>query len=125
MKEEKIVRGLNNKAEIRKIAEEKVHILLSNRRGLLKLAALCITESIRANPEKYRHLIHEEDKPSSTDYTASEFNPFWVYGPSYLQPQHLQHNQSKVYFIEDYVAALTEDAEGFFRGVSKKNRGRS
>lgn len=52
MKEKNITRHLeNNKAEIKKITEEKVHVLLSNRKAILKLAVLCITESIRGNPE--------------------------------------------------------------------------
>jgi hypothetical protein len=51
--EENTVRHLeNNKAEIRKIAEEKVRLLLLSRRHLIKLAALSIIESIRENPGK-------------------------------------------------------------------------
>lgn len=46
IKEENIIKDLeNSKTEIRKLAEEKVRILLSNRRRLMKLAALCIIEN--------------------------------------------------------------------------------
>ena len=53
IKEENITKHFqNNNAEIRKIAEDKVRDLLSNRRDYLNLAVLCIMESIRENPEK-------------------------------------------------------------------------
>jgi hypothetical protein len=120
LKEENIIRRLeNNKAEIRKIAEEKVRILLSNRRHLIKLAALSIIESIRGNPEKYRNLVNERE-PSVFDYATSEVNSFWMFGESYLQPRPQQSQyQSKVHFIEDYVDILTKDADVLLEEIVK------
>ena len=51
---------------------------------------------------------------NQTDYIIPDFNPFWIYGQPCLQQQQQQHNKSKVYFIEDYVAMLTQDAETLF-----------
>lgn len=74
----------NDNAKIRKIAEDKAHGLLSNRRGLLKLAALCKTE----DPEKYSSLV-QQDKSSSAenDYAFSDFDPLYMYGKPYRQSQ--------------------------------------
>jgi hypothetical protein len=120
MKEENITKRFqNNNAEIRKIIGEKVRIPLSNRRGLLNLVALCITKSIKENPEKYRHLI-PQDKSPVIDYSILGFNPLYISGQSYLQPQHQQHNQSKVYFFEDYVAMLSEDGDKLMEKLVKE-----
>ena len=57
--------------------------------------------------EKYRSLIGYD---SSTDYTIPDFNPFYYMCGQQLQPQ--QPIQSKVYFIEDYVAMLSDYKNG-------------
>ena len=46
------------------------------------------------------------------DYTSSDFNPYNVYWQQ-------QHIQSKVYFTEDYVAMLSEDADKLFDKLAK------
>jgi hypothetical protein len=60
MKEGLIAPFENNNEEylnIRKTVEEKVLSTLSDRKALLKLALLSISESIRNSPEKYSPLI--------------------------------------------------------------------
>ncbi len=91
--------------------------LLSKRRVFLNLAVLCITESIRENPEKYRHLVHQEHEPSVIGSTTSDFNPFWIYGQSNFQSP---RQESKIYFIEDYVAMVSEDGNKLMEKIIKE-----
>lgn len=100
--------------KIKRIIEEELRSRLLNRKSLLRLAALCINESIRENPEKYRYLVNREDEPSVEDSTA-DFNPFWIYGTR----QQLQY-QSKVRFLEDYVARLTDDGNKLLEKLVKE-----
>ena len=57
MKLEAAVKYFENNNEeyikIRKTIEEKVHSILSDRKMLLKLALLSLTESMRKDPDKY------------------------------------------------------------------------
>jgi hypothetical protein len=95
MKEEALARHFrSNNSEYVKI-DEKVRETLSNRKALLKLAVLCLTESVKENPEKYSFLV-QQNTSSKIDYTIPYFNPFYMHGQPYIQ----QHIQSKVYFIE-------------------------
>lgn len=112
----------NNNSEylkIEKTVEEKLRDQLSNKRGLLKLAALCITESMRVNPDKYRYLI-PQDKSPAIDYSTPCFNPFWMSEQSYLEPQQQPQYQSKAYFMEDYVSMLLEDSEKLLEKLVKE-----
>jgi hypothetical protein len=89
---------------------------------LKKLAALCITESIRENPEKYRFLVHEENDPSVVDSIIPDFDSYWR---PYLQPsrqqQQLQyHYQSKLHLIKEYVDMLTDDARKLLEELTRK-----
>lgn len=67
-------------------------------------------ESIRKNPEKYRQLVRHNES-TTVNYLIPEFNLLWSYGQPYSQKQYQQHNQSKMYFIEDYVAMVSDDGE--------------
>lgn len=121
IKEENITRHFqNNNAEITKIAEEKVRTLLLNNRAFLNLATICILESIMGNPKKYSHLIHQNEY-TAMDYTIQDFNPSWMLGQPYLQSQyqHQQHKQSKVYFFEDYLAMISDDANKLLEKLAK------
>jgi hypothetical protein len=57
-----------------KKAEGKVHTVLSDRRMVLKLALLSLTESMRKDPDKFGHLIYNNNTSSipprtqATDY---------------------------------------------------------
>ncbi len=110
IREENLIRQFQNNADylkIREISDERVHHALSDRRRILKLAALSLIESIRANPEKYSSLIQSNTSPMA-DYNLPSFEPYFMYGQQ--QPPE-QQIQSKIYFIEDYVAMLSEDAD--------------
>ena len=90
MKLEALVKQFENNNEeyikIRKTAEEKVLTTLSDRKGLLKLALLCLTQSMRNEPEKYNSLIHYGG--SSTGGEGRRY-----YGPSYLFGQQQYHSK--------------------------------
>lgn len=119
MKEETLVEQFRNDnseyVKIRKTVEEKVAEILSERKVLLKLAVLSLTESIRANPEKYSSLV-QQDRASWTDHVNADFNPYWIYG----QQPPWQQKQSKVYFVEDYIAMLIDDAEMLLERLMKE-----
>jgi hypothetical protein len=63
MKEEALARHFrSNNSEyvnIIKTVEEKARDMLSNRKALLNLAVLCMTESIKEDPEKYSYLVQQ------------------------------------------------------------------
>jgi hypothetical protein len=120
MREENLVRQFRNNADyhkIREIIDERVHQALSNGRRILELAALSLIESIRHNPEKYSSLI-QYNTSVTTDYNISKFDPFFMYRQ---QPplQQQQQVQSKIYFSEDYIAMLSEDANKLLERLAK------
>jgi hypothetical protein len=81
---------------------------------------LCITESIRENPEKYRFLVHEENDPSVVDSPIPDFDSYWrPYLQPFQQQQQLQY-QSKFHTIEDYLAMLVEDADKLLEDIATK-----
>jgi DNA-binding protein H-NS len=88
MKEEALARHFRSNSseyiKIGKTVEEKVRETLSNRKALLKLAALCLTESIKENPEKYSYLV-QQNTSSTIDYAIPYFNPFYMYGQPHIQ----------------------------------------
>ncbi len=94
-----------------KIVEEKVYTFLSSRKRLLEFAALSVIESIRKNPEKYTSLI-QQNPFSTMDYTSPDFNPYYMYGQQ-------QPIRSKIYFTEDYVAMILEDADKLLENLVK------
>jgi hypothetical protein len=115
MKEENLVRQLQNNTEylkIRKLVDEQVRATLSDRRKILELASLSIIESIRSNPEKYSFLIHNA---TPTTNTIPDFNSYFMFG----QPHMRQQIQQKAYFTEDYIAMLSEDADNLLERLAK------
>jgi DNA-binding transcriptional MerR regulator len=89
MKQQAIVRQFENNneeyAKIKKTVEEKVHSILSDRRMVLKLALLSLIESMRNDPDKYSHLIHNNNTfstltTSTTDYSSSQYYDATSYG---------------------------------------------
>jgi len=119
MREENLVRQFQNNTDylkIKKTVDERAHATLSDRRKILELASLSVIESIRDNPEKYGSLIrYNAPSTSIIGYTFPDF-PFFLYG----QQSPLQQIQQKVYFIEDYVAMLTEDANKVLEKLVKE-----
>lgn len=92
VKQEAIAKHFENSNEvyyikIRKTVEEKVVSILSDKKMLLKLAVLCLIESIRNDPAKYGSLIDYSGKSSSlatVDYTTSQYyadGSFYTCGP--------------------------------------------
>jgi hypothetical protein len=106
MKLEALITHFENNNEeyvkIRKSVEDKVHAALSDRKGLLKLALLSLTQSMRNDPEKYSSLIHY-----GALSTGGYSRPY--YGASYIHAQ--QPYQTKNYGSEDYMAMLVEEAD--------------
>ena len=61
--------------KIKKTVEEQVESVLSDRKMLLKLEVLSLTESIRQNLDKYGSLIYQNtpQNAASTDYSNSQY----------------------------------------------------
>jgi hypothetical protein len=89
-----------------------VRALLFSKKRLLEFAALSVIESIRKVPEKYLSLARQNSS-ATIEYTTLDFNPYYMYGQQ-------QHIQSKVYFTEDYVAMLSEDADKLLEKLVKE-----
>jgi hypothetical protein len=113
VKQEAIVRHFENNNEkyikIRKTVEEKVHIVLSDRKMLLKLALLSLTESIRKDPDKYISLIYQNtpQNAASTDYSSNQY---------YKTASHGQQH----YPSQDYITMLLEEAEKLYNKLAKE-----
>jgi len=119
LKEEALVRQFENKAEYIKIGktiEEKAYTILSDRKKLLELCALSIIESIKEDPEKYNSLSRF-NMSSAIEYTMPDFDSCFMY---VQQPSPPLKQQSKVYFTEDYVAILSEDASKLMEKLVKE-----
>ena len=54
--------------KIRNTVEEKVHSVLSDKKMLLKLALLSLTESMRKDPDKYSALIYHNNISSKHNH---------------------------------------------------------
>jgi len=105
MKEEALVRHLNNNSEyikIKKTVEEKVRATLSEGKPLIYLALFCIIESIKENPDKYSPLFYE-NVPTMTSH----------YIPNYFQEQY-----QTSYF--DTKAMFAEEAEKLYNMIAKR-----
>jgi hypothetical protein len=115
MKLEALVKQFENNNEeyikIRKTAEEKILAALSDRKGLLRLAFLCLTQSIRNEAEKYNSLIHYRGS-STRDYSRT------YYGASYMHGQ--EQYQSKNCGNGDYMAMLVEEADKLWNMLPKE-----
>jgi hypothetical protein len=89
---------------------------------LLKLAVLCLIESIRNDPAKYGSLIDYSGKSSSlatVDYTTSRYyadGSFYTCGPSVPLPPQQQLNLSE----NDYIEMLIEEAEKLYNRITKE-----
>ncbi|HET7147987.1 MAG TPA: hypothetical protein VFI73_05750 [Candidatus Nitrosopolaris sp.] len=97
--------------KIRKTVEEKILTTLSDRKALLTLALLCLTKSMRNNPEKYNSLIYYGG--SSTRGYSRPYS-----GASHLYGQ--QQYQSKNYGSEDYMTMLVEEADKLWNILPKE-----
>ena len=101
IKQEAIVKHFENNneeyAKIKKTVEEKVHSVLSDRRMVLKLALLSLTQSMIKDPDRYSSLIYHNSKSSNTDYNSQYYDTAF-----YGQQQ---------YPAQAYIEVLLEEAE--------------
>jgi hypothetical protein len=96
----------NNNEEYAKIkkTEEKVHSILSDRRMVLKLPLLSLTESMRKDPDKFSHLIYNNNTSLTPRTQATDYDT-----ASYVQQQQ--------YPSQAYTDMLLEEAEKTRHGV--------
>jgi small-conductance mechanosensitive channel len=98
--------------KIRNTAEEKVVNILSNKKTLLKLALLSLTESMRKNPDKFNAFIFcDNESPSSTTQTRdySQYYDTVHYG-----------QQQQQYPSHDYISMLLEESEKLYDKLAKE-----
>jgi hypothetical protein len=112
MKIEAAVRAFENNNEeyikIRNTVEEKVHSVLSDKKTLLKLALLSLTDSMRKDSDKYSRLLYHNNTPSNADYNNQ------CYAASYTYGQQQQHSS------QDYIDVLIEEAEKLYNKLAKE-----
>jgi aminoglycoside phosphotransferase len=81
MKQETIVKHFENSNEayikIRKTVEEKVISILSDKKMLLKLALLSLTESIRKDTDKFNAFIFCDNKSSSSTTQTRGYSQYY------------------------------------------------
>src|ERR1051326_742042 len=112
MKLQGLVKHFENNNEeyttIRKTAEGKVHSTLSDQKMVLKLALLSLTESMKNDPNKYSHLIYNNNTSSTPSRTQATDYDTSSYG---------QHQQQ--YPSQAYTDMLLEEAEKLFTSLEK------
>jgi hypothetical protein len=119
--EDLVKRFENNNEEYLKInqtVKDKVSSILSDGKGLLRLALYSLMESIRNEPIKYSPLIcyynnnNNFSLPGSTHYPAS-----YMYGGG---EQRQQSISSQDYFTEHFTAMLLNEAEKLYNKLVKE-----
>ena len=112
MKQQAIVRDFENNneeyAKVKKTVEEKVDSVLSDRRIVLKLALLSLTDSMKNDPDKYSHLIHNNNTSSTPRTQATDY-----YTASYGQQQQ--------YPSQAYTDMLLEETEKLYNKLAKES----
>ena len=113
MKLQDLLRRFENNNEeytkIRNTVEEKVHSVLSDRKMVLKLALLSLTESMRKDPDRYISLIYHNNTSSNTEYNSQNYETAsYTYGQ---QPQ----NRS-----QDYISMLLEESDKLYNKLAKE-----
>jgi hypothetical protein len=115
IKQEDLVKHFENNNEvyikIRKTVEEEVHSVLSDKKMLLKLALLSLTESMRKDPDKYSSLMYNSmssiPKTQSIGYSSNQH-----YGPASSGLQR--------YSSLDYISMLLEESEKLYTSLIKE-----
>jgi hypothetical protein len=103
----------NNNEEyikIRNTVEEKVHSVLSDKKMLLKLALLSLTESIRKDTDKFNAFIFCDNKSSSSTTQTRGYSQYYDTVP-YRQQQ---------YPSQDYISVLIEESEKLYNKLVKE-----
>ena len=113
MKLEAGVRQFQNNNEeclkIKKTVEEKVHSIMSDRRMVLKLALLSLTDSMKNDPDRYSHLIYNNNTSSTPRTQVTDY-----YTASYGQQQQQQ------YPSQAYTDMLLEETEKLYNKLAKE-----
>jgi hypothetical protein len=94
--------------KIRNTVEEKVVSILSDKKMLLKLALLSLTESMRKNPNKYSHLIYNNNTSSTPRTQATDYDT--DYGQKQYPSQTADSN----------LDMLLEEAEKLYNKLAKE-----
>src|ERR1041385_8896693 len=105
------VRAFQNNNEeyikIRNTVEEKVNSILSDKKMVLKLALLSFTESMRKDPDKYSHLIHNNNTSSTPRIQATDYDS-------------ASYGQQQQYLSQAYADMLLEQAEKLYNKLAKE-----
>ena len=113
MKLEAGVRQFQNNNEeylkIKKTVEEKVHSIMSDRRMVLKLALLSLTDSMKNDPDRYSHLIYNNNTSSIPRTKVTDY-----YTASYGQQQQ--------YPSQAYTDMLLEETEKLYNKLARVSR---
>jgi hypothetical protein len=88
-----------------------VDSVLSDRKMVLKLALLSLTESMRKDPDKYRSLIYNKTSSSSTAPTTNYSNQYY---------DTISYGQQQQYPSQDYTTMLLEESEKLYNKLSKE-----
>jgi hypothetical protein len=114
IKQETLLKHFENSNEvyikIRKTVEEKVHSVLSDKKMLLKLAVLSLTESMRKDPDKFNAFIFCDNKSSSSTTQTSGYSQYYDTVPCGQQQ----------YPSQDYIIMLVEESEKLYNKLVKE-----
>jgi hypothetical protein len=99
--------------KIRNTAEEKVISILSDKKTLLKLALLSLTESIRKDPDKFNAFIFCDNKSLSSTTQTRGYSQYYDTVP-YGQQKRQQ------YPSQDCIDVLLEEAEKLYNKLVKE-----
>jgi hypothetical protein len=109
MKIEAGVRHFENNNEYLKIKQtvkQEVECILTDRRQLLKLALLSLTDSMKNDPDKYSRLIYH-NSPSTANYNSQYYDTS-------------SYGQQQQYPSQAYIDMLLEEAEKLYNKLVKK-----
>ena len=104
----------NNNEEyikIRKTVEEKVISILSDKKMLLKLALLSLTESMRKDQDKFNAFIFCDNKSSSSTTQTRGYSQYY---------DAASYGQQQQYPLHDYISMLLEEAEKLYNKLTKE-----
>ena len=98
--------------KIRNTAEEKLVSILSDKKTLLKLALLSLTESIRKDPDKFNAFIFCDNKSLSSTTQTIGYSQYYDTVPYGRQ-------QQQQYPSQDYITMLLEESEKLYNKLAK------
>lgn len=118
VKQEDLVKHFENNNEvyyikIRKTVEGKVHSVLLDRKMLLKMALLSLTESMRKDPDTYSSLMYNSMSSSIPKTQSIGYSSNQHYGPA-------SSGQQQQYPSQDCIDVLLEEAEKLYNKLVKE-----